>query len=67
LIPTQELDPLFMENSNLYVFSREGFLERDQRITGATRMFEIDPFEAIDIDEEADFTFASALERSDVG
>ena len=67
LIPTQELDPLFMENSNLYVFSKEGFLEQNQRITGATRMFEVDPFEAVDIDEEADFSLASALERSDVG
>ena len=67
LIPTQELDPLFMENSNLYVFSREGFLEQDRRITGATRMFEVDLFEAVDIDEEADFSLASALERSDAG
>ena len=67
LIPTQELDPLFMENSNLYVFSKEGFLEKDQRITGATRMFEVDPFEAVDIDEEADFSLASALDRSDAG
>jgi CMP-N-acetylneuraminic acid synthetase len=53
-----------MENSNLYIFSRDGFLEHDRRITDATRMFEMDPFEAIDIDEEADFSFAAAIQRA---
>ena len=62
LIPTQNLDPLFMENSNFYIFSRDGFLENDRRITEATRMFEIDPLEAIDIDEEADFSLAAAVQ-----
>ncbi len=66
LIPTQNLDPFFMENSNFYIFSRDGFLEHDRRITDATRMFEIDPFEAIDIDEEADFSFAAAIQRARV-
>ena len=60
LLPTQDLAALYMENSNLYIFSRDGFLEHDRRITDATRMFEVDPLEAIDIDEEADFTFAAA-------
>jgi N-acylneuraminate cytidylyltransferase len=64
LIPTQSLDPLFMENSNFYIFSRNGFLENDRRLTDATRMFEIDPLEAIDIDEEADFAFAAAVARA---
>lgn len=61
LLPTQDLAPLFMENSNLYIFSRGGFLEQNRRITNATKMFEIDPLEAIDIDDEADFEMASAL------
>ena len=63
LIPTQNLAPLFMENSNFYIFSRDGFLENDRRITSATRMFEIDPLQAVDIDEETDFAFAAAVER----
>jgi N-acylneuraminate cytidylyltransferase len=62
LIPTQNLAPLFMENSNFYIFSRDGFLENDRRITHATRMFEIDPLQAVDIDEETDFAFAAAVE-----
>jgi CMP-N-acetylneuraminic acid synthetase len=64
LLPTQQLDALYMENSNFYVFSRDGFLEHDRRITDATRMFEIDPLEAVDIDEEADFAFAEAVHRA---
>ena len=64
LVPTQDLDPLFMENSNFYIFSRAGFLEHDRRITDATRMFEIDPLEAIDIDEEADLSLAAAVQRA---
>jgi CMP-N-acetylneuraminic acid synthetase len=64
LIPTQDLKPLFMENSNLYIVSRQGFFEHDHRITSATRMFEIDPLEAVDIDEEADFVFAAAVHRA---
>jgi len=55
-----------MENSNLYIFGRDGFLAHDRRITDATRLFEIDPLEAIDIDEEADFALAAAVDRAGV-
>ena len=64
LIPTQLLDPLYMENSNFYLFNREGFLEHRHRITAATRIFPVDPIEAIDIDEEKDFSLAAAVERA---
>ncbi len=61
LLPTQNLDPLYMENSNFYIFSKDGFLEHDRRITDETAMFEVDPIEAVDIDEERDFAMAEAL------
>lgn len=61
LLPTQQLEPLLMENSNFYLFSRDGFFEHDRRITDATSTFEVDPMEAIDIDEERDFSFAEAV------
>ena len=61
LLPTQQLDPLYMENSNFYIFNRDGFLEHDRRITDDTAMFEMDPMEAIDIDEERDFAMAILL------
>ncbi len=64
LLPTQDLAPLYMENSNFYIFSREGFFEHDRRVTDDTAMFEMDPIEAIDIDEERDFEMADTLLRS---
>lgn len=67
LLPTQELDPLYMENSNFYIFSRDAFFEHDHRITSATAMFEMEPMEAVDVDEERDFVLAEALARSRVG
>ena len=63
LIPTQDLDPIFLENSNFYVFTRDGFLERETRITSRPIVFEMDPLEAIDIDEEHDFRLAEILYR----
>jgi N-acylneuraminate cytidylyltransferase len=63
LLPTQMLSPLYMENSNFYIFSRDGFLASDRRITDRPSVFEMDPLEAIDIDEEADFAMASAVAR----
>lgn len=63
LLPTQMLSPLFMENSNFYIFSREGFLENDRRITDRTAMYDVDPMEAVDIDEERDFEMAVVMAR----
>jgi CMP-N-acetylneuraminic acid synthetase len=64
LLPTQDLDPVFLENSNLYMFERSAFFEEDARITSKAMMWEMDPYEAVDIDEEHDFRMAEALHRS---
>lgn len=64
LIPTQDLEPIYLENSNLYIFERNAFFEEDARITSKPMMWEMDPFEAVDIDEEHDFRMAEALHRS---
>lgn len=62
LLRTQDLPPVFEENSNLYVFSRSSFNRAGQkRIGQKARMFEMDRLEAVDIDEEADFRVAEAL------
>ncbi len=61
LLPTQDLDPIYLENSNMYIFEREAFFAEDARITSDTMVWEMDPFEAVDIDEERDFTLAEAL------
>lgn len=61
LLKTQDLSPMLEENSNMYIFSRDGFFERETRITPAPMLWEMDPLEAIDIDEEHDFRLAEMV------
>lgn len=63
LLPTQDLDPIYLENSNLYLFERRAFFDEDARITSKPMMWEMDPYEAVDIDEERDFRMAEALHK----
>lgn len=58
---TQDLPPLYEENSNIYIFSRESFGTTRARIGKQPYLFEMDPLEAIDIDEEKDFILAESL------
>jgi CMP-N-acetylneuraminic acid synthetase len=61
LLRTQDLPPLFEENSSLYLFNRKNIEARRNRIGAAPLMFEMDRLEAVDIDEELDFTVAELL------
>ena len=61
LIRTQDLEPLFEENSNFYIFSRSSFKSNHARIGREPQFLEMDPLEAIDIDEESDFFLAEQL------
>jgi CMP-N-acetylneuraminic acid synthetase len=61
LIQTQDLPPVYEENSCLYLFTRENLLKRHHRIGEHPIMFEIDPAEAWDIDEELDFEITDFL------
>jgi len=58
LIPTQELEPWYEENSNLYIFTADSFSKNKARIGKRPMMFESPPFESIDIDTPADWDFA---------
>ena len=64
LIPTQDLKPLMVENSCLYIFSREGLIERHNRIGRNPVLFKISPEEAVDIDTEWEFRLAEFLINS---
>lgn len=66
LLRTQDLPPIFEENSNLYVF-RNDQIQRGRRTGVAPYLFEIDALEAIDIDEESDFIIAEAVQRLKLG
>jgi len=63
LIQTQDLPPVYEENSCLYIFTRENLLKRHHRIGEMPLMFEIDADEAWDIDEELDFAITDFLLR----
>ena len=62
LLRTQDLPPVYEENSNIYVFSADQ-IAAGRRMGNRPLLFEIDPLEAVDIDEEADFTIAEMLHR----
>lgn len=61
LLRTQDLPPVYEENSCAYVFKGETVLSQHNRIGARPYMFEMDPLEARDIDEEHDFTIAEML------
>jgi CMP-N-acetylneuraminic acid synthetase len=63
LIQTQDLPPVYEENSCLYIFTRENLIRRHHRIGKTPLMFEIDAEEAWDIDEELDFAITNFLLR----
>ena len=61
LLRTQDLPPIYEENSCIYLFTRENLVKRSNRIGYKPMMFEIEAQEAWDIDEEIDFSVAEAL------
>ena len=61
LIQTQDLPPVYEENSCLYIFARENLERRRNRLGERPFMFEIDAAEAWDIDEELDFAITDFL------
>lgn len=63
LIPTQNLKPLFEENSCVYVFKRSVLFERHHRIGYKPYMFIMNDIESSDIDTETDFILAETLHR----
>lgn len=63
LIQTQDLPPVYEENSCMYIFNRENLIAKRHRISDRPLMFEIPRLEAIDIDEESDFQIADILMR----
>jgi CMP-N-acetylneuraminic acid synthetase len=67
LIQTQDLDPLYEENSCIYLFTLKNLIKYNHRVGENPLMFEIPVLEAVDIDEEKDFELADALMRQRIG
>ena len=61
LVRTQDLEPWYEENSNLYLFSRESFAATEARIGARPMFFEMARIESCDIDGPDDWVIAEAL------
>lgn len=59
LIPTQELESWYEENSNLYIFTDSSFKSTKSRIGLHPIMYESPPIESIDIDTMDDWDIAT--------
>ena len=64
LIPTQELETWYEENSNLYLFSKESFESTNARIGKNPVLFETPPLESADIDDPTGWTQAEIFALS---
>jgi N-acylneuraminate cytidylyltransferase len=61
LIRTQDLEPIYEENSCFYIFSKETNLKYENRLGSNPMMFPINRLEAADIDEWEDFLWTEHL------
>jgi len=61
LLRTQDLPPVYEENSNVYIFDRATLQSRGNRIGESPLLFEIDRLESLDIDDEEAFQLAEAV------
>ena len=64
LLRTQDLPPVFEENSNFYIFSRDSFNKTQKRIGVLPGMYVMDKMEAFDIDNPEDFVMAELLHKT---
>lgn len=61
LIPTQDLDPIYEENSCIYIFTQSILEKFKARIGENALLFPMTDFESQDIDWEDDFIFTEML------
>lgn len=61
LLRTQDLPPIYEENSCLYVFTREVLEKKHTRIGDRPMLFPIDPREAQDIDDMYEFKLTEMM------
>jgi CMP-N-acetylneuraminic acid synthetase len=65
LMRTQDLIPVYEENSNFYIFTKSSFAAAGGRRIGIRpKLFEMNRIEAIDIDEVEDFLLAEILYKN---
>jgi CMP-N-acetylneuraminic acid synthetase len=67
LLQTQDLPPVYEENSCFYIFTRKTLEIRRTRIGERPYLFEISKSESWDIDEEEDFAITEMIMKSRMG
>jgi CMP-N-acetylneuraminic acid synthetase len=63
LIRTQDLEPWFEENSNMYLFSAQSFASTNARIGKRPKMYEMGRTESVDIDDAESWQMAEAMSK----
>ena len=65
VVQTQDIEPVTIENSGLYLFPKSMYLARNARIAQEdTKIVAVSSYEAIDIDEPEDYALASLIARN---
>ena len=55
------MEPYYEENSAFYIFSRDSFKKNKNRIGKSPYLYNIDPIEAIDIDNENELNLVEKI------
>lgn len=63
---TQDLEPVFVETTGLYVYTRELIMERNVRVGDSPYLIEISKIESVDVNEPIDFEIANAIYSKDL-
>jgi CMP-N-acetylneuraminic acid synthetase len=61
LLRTQDLEPWYQENSNLYLFTKESFSQTNARIGSKPMMLETPSYESTDIDTPDDWDLGEVM------
>lgn len=62
LLKTQDLEPIYEENSSMYIFSKKSFKEAENRRIGNNpKMYIMNKIESMDIDTEEEFLLAENI------
>jgi CMP-N-acetylneuraminic acid synthetase len=64
LVRTQDLPPVYEDNSNLYIFPKKTIKQVGARIGESPLIYEMDEIESIDIDIMTDFKMAEYFHNS---
>tara|TARA_B100000900_G_scaffold141547_1_gene119979 strand:- start:18223 stop:18900 length:678 start_codon:yes stop_codon:yes gene_type:complete len=64
LLRSQDLEPWYKENSNLYLFTKKSFIKTGSRIGSQPTMFETSPYESLDIDTPFDWDLAETMVKN---